>query len=114
MNAIREIASAKEVEVRLQSNEVFVHLPEDTSLSAVRNAIYDAGYAPDENVWIQAKGEWTSDGFRPSGWQTTLPTSTRNEEDGLWELHFVDGDDGWSLQKAEPLKELPVVQDEDL
>ena len=112
MNAIREIPSAEEVEVQLQSNEVFVHLPQDTSLFAVPNAIYDAGYAPDENVWILAQGSWTPDGFKPEGWETTLPSSDRSEKDGLWELHFIKKDGDWTLQEASPLEKLPVVEDE--
>ena len=114
MNAIREIPSVKEVEVLLQSNEVFVHLPRDTSLYAVPNAIYDAGYAPDENVWILAQGAWTPDGFRPDGWETTLPTSDRIEKDGLWELHFKKEDGDWTLQEASPLEKLPVIEDEEI
>ncbi|MCA9776753.1 MAG: hypothetical protein KC800_08560 [Candidatus Eremiobacteraeota bacterium] len=114
MNAIREIPSAKEVEVLLQSNEVFVHLPQDTSLYAVPNAIYDAGYAPDENVWMLAQGTWTPDGFKPVGWETTLPTGERVEKDGLWELHFKKEDGDWGLQEAKPLENLPVVEDEDI
>ena len=114
MNAIREIPSAEEVEVLLQSNEVFVHLPKDTSLQAVPNAIYDAGYAPDENLWIMAQGSWTPEGFRPEGWGTTLPTPDRAEKDGLWELHFLKKEGEWTLQKASPLERLPVVEDEEI
>ena len=114
MNAIREIPSAEEVEVLLQSNEVFVHLPKDTSLQAVPNAIYDAGYAPDENLWIMAQGSWTPEGFRPEGWETPLPTPDRAEKDGLWELHFLKKDGEWTLQKASPLERLPVVEDEEI
>ena len=53
VNALRDIETAREIEIRLQSNEVLVHLPSDTPISAVSDAIYEAGFTPDETVRLQ-------------------------------------------------------------
>ena len=67
MNALRDIKTASEVEVRLQKNEVLVHLPKDTPLGAVPQGIHEAGYKADKTVWLTADGVWADDGFLPKG-----------------------------------------------
>ena len=72
VNALRDIKTAKEIEIRLQSNEVLVHVPSDTPISAVSEAIYEAGYAPEDRVVLVSRGRWTDAGFLPSGWVTPI------------------------------------------
>lgn len=113
MNAVRDIPTAKEIEVRLQSNEVLVHLPSDTPISAVSEAIYEAGYAPDKNLWLQARGRFTESGFLPDGWESPIPIDSRNRGDGSWELHFVSDGEIWTIQSIKPLETITQIQDED-
>jgi len=116
VNALRDIETAREIEIRLQSNEVLVHLPSDTPISAVSDAIYEAGYAPEEVVRLQAKGQWSQQGFVPSGWTepiavgALLPSAL---EGNIWELVFSKTDGTWNLSEVKPLSELPRVRDED-
>jgi hypothetical protein len=114
VNAIRDIATAKETEIRLQSNQVFVHLPADTPLAAVPDAIYDAGYAPDDNVWLLAQGQWSADGFQPEGWDRAIPIPDFSGENGLWQIHFEKKDGTWTFTSAEPLEKLPELRDENI
>lgn len=114
MNALRDIPTAKEIEVRLQSNEVLVHLPKDTPLGAVSKGIYVAGYKPDTNVWITAKGQWTAAGFRPQGWDDSLPSVANSDrEPGVWELHYEKKDGKWKFVEAKQIERVVQIQDED-
>lgn len=112
MNAIRELPTAEEISIRLQTNEVLVHLPTDTALSSVPQAIYEAGYAPDENIWLLARGRWTDGGFLPSGWSEPIPTSDFSGDDGLWQVHFKKSGKDWTFVEAEPVEKLPSIEDE--
>ena len=88
VNALRDIETAREIEIRLQSNEVLVHLPSDTPISAVSDAIYEAGFTPDETVRLQAEGQWSQKGFVPSGWTEPIAAGSlpivRREMSGIW------------------------------
>ena len=114
MNALRDIETAEEIEVRLQSNEVLVHLPKDTPLGAVPDKIYEAGYKPDDTVCLLAEGSWTDIGFLPAGWERPLtapkPDSASN---GIWQLCFEKEQDEWVLKASQNLDQVPQIKDED-
>jgi hypothetical protein len=114
VNALRDIKSANEIEVRLQTNEVLVHLPTDTQLGAVPEAIYEAGYKPDKSVWLSASGHWTAEGFTPQGWTSVLPGSApAGAKDGIWEIHFQQQDAEWVFESARSTESVPQIQDID-
>ena len=115
MNALRDIETAREIEVRLQSNEVLVHLPADTPIGAVPDKIHEAGYKADKKLCLLAKGRWTESGFLPEGWSKALggnPSEPR--KDGTWQLCFERSDsDEWSLKAAQETGSIPQLEDED-
>jgi hypothetical protein len=114
VNALREIETLDEIEVRLQTNEVLVHLPTDTPLGAIYQAIFEAGYAPDDSLWLTAKGDWVSEGFLPEGWSRPLTVEPVDKaEDGTFEFLFERSGEDWVLQSAEPSRAVPQVTDED-
>lgn len=114
MNALRDIETAHEIEVRLQSNEVLVHLPQDTPLSAVPNKIHEAGYKADKTVCLLAEGRWTEDGFLPEGWSHALAAPKPNSaENGIWQLCFEREQDRWVLKASQNLEAVPQIRDED-
>ena len=114
MNALRDIETAKEIEVRLQSNEVLVHLPADTPLSAVPDKIHEAGYKADKTVCLLAEGSWTGNGFLPEGWSqaVTAPKPT-DAGSGIWQLCFEREQDQWVLKASQNLEAIPQIKDED-
>ena len=114
VNALRDIETAREIEIRLQSNEVLVHLPSDTPISAVSDAIYEAGFTPDETVRLQAEGQWSQKGFVPSGWTEPIAAgkSPNSSEGNVWDLVFVKTDRTWTLTEVRPLSRLPRVRDD--
>lgn len=114
MNALRDIETAEEIEIRLQSNEVLVHLPQDTPLGAVPDGVFEAGFKPDRTVWLTSQGQWTSDGFLPSGWSEALAASRPTDSgEGKWELVFELKDGVWAFRSAKRIEEIPQIQDED-
>jgi hypothetical protein len=114
VNALRDIETADEIEVRLQSNEVLVHLPEDTPLATVPAGIHDSGFKSDDSVWLTAEGTWTPEGFLPSGWSKALSATRPSEsKDGTWELLYELNDDVWTFKSASPVDQVPQIQDED-
>ena len=113
MNALRDIPTAKEINVRLQTNEVLVHLPKDTPLGAVNKGIHNAGFRSDTNLWLIAKGTWTAAGFRPQGWDdSVLSEESQGKEPGVWELHFQQKDGKWEFLEAKSLDKVPQIKNE--
>lgn len=113
MNALRDIKTAEEIEVRLQSNEVLVHLPVDTALGEVPEKIHEAGYKADSLVCLLAEGRWTGGGFLPSGWSNPLAASKPPQaRDGVWQLCFERQGDRWRLKESQSLEAVPQVTDE--
>jgi hypothetical protein len=115
VNALREIPEFQEIQVRLQTNEVLLHAPKDVDLGAAFKAIQAAGFSPDSKVWVTAFGRWDDDGFRPEGWETSLPVppAAAPRDEGPWKLLFEKTDQGWSLLEAGPIEVVPVVVDID-
>lgn len=114
MNALRDITAAEEIEVRLQSNEVLVHLPKDTPLEAVPGKIHEAGYKADETLCLLAQGHWTEEGFQPAGWTHSVPASRPEAAaDGAWQLCFERQDGNWVMKASQTLEEVPQLKDED-
>lgn len=115
MNALRDIKTASEIEVRLQTNEVLVHIPKDTPLDAIPQGIHDAGYKADKTVWLTAVGAWTEEGFLPKGWTKALSVARPNgAKDGRWEFVFKKDKDIWAAESAAPTEEVPQIRDEDI
>jgi hypothetical protein len=115
VNALRQIPQFQEIQVRLQTNEVLLHAPEDVDLGAAFQAIKAAGYSPDSKVWVTAYGRWDEAGFRPEGWEQAIavPPSAQPADAGPWKLLFERTDQGWSLLEAGPIEAVPVVVDID-
>lgn len=114
MNALRDIKTAEEIEVRLQSNEVLVHLPKDTPLEAVPDKIHEAGYKADKTVCLLAEGSWTEVGFLPQGWSKALIAPRPDHaENGTWQLCFEREQEDWVLKASKNLETVPQVKDED-
>ena len=114
MNALRDIKSVQEIEVRLQTNEVLLHLLQDTPISAATEAIYEAGYTPDETVWLTAAGTWNKEGFLPQGWEKAIAlTPSQESKDGIWEFKFVLINDKWTFESLKSVTTVPQVRDED-
>lgn len=114
MNALRDVKTAQEIEVHLQSNEVLVHLPKDTPLGVVPAKIHEAGYKADDRLCLLAEGGWTKDGFLPSGWSTALAASKPDDvDDGVWQLCFEQEDGAWVMKAWKRLESVPQLQDED-
>lgn len=114
MNALRDITSAQEIEVRLQSNEVLVHLPKDTPLGAVPDKIHEAGYKADKTVCLLAEGSWTDGGFLPAGWTEALEAAKpKQATNGRWQLCFERENDSWVHKASVNLESIPQLQDED-
>lgn len=114
MNALRGIETASEIEVRLQSNEVLVHLPSDTPIGAVSQGIFDAGYKAEGMVWLTAQGSWTAHGFLPADWSQAIPAEKpAMAADGVWELVFKREGDDWIYESASPVKSVPQIKDVD-
>lgn len=113
MNALRDIESAQEIEVHLQSNEVLVHLPKDTPLGAVPDKIHEAGYKADTTVCLLAEGSWTEHGFLPTGWSKAVTApKPDHSKDGIWQLCFERQKDVWVLKKSESIDAVPQLKDE--
>jgi hypothetical protein len=114
VNALRDIETVSEIEVRLQTNEVLVHLPKDTALGKVPEAIFEAGYKPDQTVELLARGTWTASGFLPQGWSQAVPaTPPEPAGPGQWRLVYALEDGSWKFQSATPLAAVPQIIDED-
>jgi len=113
VNAVSEIDSVEAIEVRLQSNEVLVSIPTDTPFGAVPSAIFDAGFKPDETVWLTAKGKWTEDGFLPEGWEVAIPAEKpADSNNALWEIRLDEQGERWTVKEVKTVKAIPQITDE--
>ena len=114
MNALRDIKTAAEISVRLQSNEILAHLPQDTELGLVPMKIHEAGFKAGNSVWLTAKGSWNPNGFLPEGWTRAIPiASTAVRTDGVWEIEFhKDKRSSWRPQSVRLVESVPQIKDE--
>ncbi len=116
VNALRKVEAFQELEVRLQSNEVLVHAPTDVTISEITDAIYDAGFQPDDTIWMNAYGIWEDEGFTPMGWSQTISLESEvisPTGDGPWKLVFKKVDDSWKLEEVGAIEKVPQVRDVD-
>ncbi len=116
VNALRELPTIDEIEIRLQSNEVFVHARGDLHPEELFQAIRASGFRADERIWVLAYGRWGANGFLPQGWERPIPTSKsppRDLEGGPWKLLFERQDEAWILSEASSIDEVPSLRNED-